>query len=115
MRVTERFRHVNVGRMEIDITIDDPKAYTKPLVHAAARSCFPIPSCSNTSAPKTPSRLARIADLAARGGPNVSYRPLTFPCIFSSDVSQPRRGLYPGPKLAEAVTNHDWTMNRCER
>ena len=29
-QVTERFRRVNYGRMEIDITIDDPKAYTRP-------------------------------------------------------------------------------------
>ena len=29
-RLTERFRRVNFGRMEIDITVDDPKAYTKP-------------------------------------------------------------------------------------
>jgi hypothetical protein len=28
--VTERFRRVNFGRLEIDVTIDDPKAYTKP-------------------------------------------------------------------------------------
>jgi hypothetical protein len=27
---TERFRRVNYGRMEIDITVDDPKAYTAP-------------------------------------------------------------------------------------
>jgi hypothetical protein len=30
LRVTERFRRVNFGRMEIQITFDDPKAYTKP-------------------------------------------------------------------------------------
>ena len=29
-RLTERFRRVNVGRMEIDITVNDPKIYTKP-------------------------------------------------------------------------------------
>jgi len=29
-RITERIRRVNFGRMEIDVTIDDPKAYTKP-------------------------------------------------------------------------------------
>jgi hypothetical protein len=29
-RLTERFRRVSVGRMEVDITVDDPKAYTKP-------------------------------------------------------------------------------------
>ena len=28
--ITERFRRPNFGRLEIDITIDDPKAYTKP-------------------------------------------------------------------------------------
>ena len=29
-KITERFRRVNFGRMEIEITVDDPKAYTKP-------------------------------------------------------------------------------------
>jgi hypothetical protein len=28
--ITERFRRVNYGTMEIEITVDDPKAYTKP-------------------------------------------------------------------------------------
>jgi hypothetical protein len=28
--VTERFRRVNFGQLEIDVTIDDPKAYTRP-------------------------------------------------------------------------------------
>jgi len=30
MHVTERFRRVNFGRLELQETIDDPKAYTKP-------------------------------------------------------------------------------------
>jgi hypothetical protein len=29
-KLTERFRRVNFGHMEIEITVDDPKAYTKP-------------------------------------------------------------------------------------
>ena len=29
-KVTERFRRVNFGHMEIQLTVDDPKAYTKP-------------------------------------------------------------------------------------
>jgi hypothetical protein len=29
-KVTERFRRVNYGRLEIEVTVDDPKAYTKP-------------------------------------------------------------------------------------
>jgi len=30
LRVTERFRRRTVGAMDVDVTIDDPKAYTKP-------------------------------------------------------------------------------------
>ncbi len=29
-KMTERFRRVNFGNMEVEITVDDPKAYTKP-------------------------------------------------------------------------------------
>jgi hypothetical protein len=29
-RMIERFRRVNYGKLEIEITVDDPKAYTKP-------------------------------------------------------------------------------------
>ena len=30
LHVTERFRRPNFGHMEVQVTIDDPKAYTKP-------------------------------------------------------------------------------------
>jgi hypothetical protein len=29
-KMTERYRRVNYGRLEIEVTVDDPKAYTKP-------------------------------------------------------------------------------------
>ena len=29
-KMTERFRRVNYGNMEVEITVDDPKAYTRP-------------------------------------------------------------------------------------
>ena len=29
-KITEQFRRPKYGRIEIDVTIDDPKAYTKP-------------------------------------------------------------------------------------
>jgi hypothetical protein len=29
-KMTERFRRVNFGNMEVEITVDDPKAYTRP-------------------------------------------------------------------------------------
>ncbi len=30
LKLTERFRRINFGRMEIDLTVDDTKAYTRP-------------------------------------------------------------------------------------
>ena len=30
MKLTERFRRVNYGLLDIELTVDDPKAYTKP-------------------------------------------------------------------------------------
>jgi len=30
LHLTERFRRVNFGNLEIDVTVDDPKAYTRP-------------------------------------------------------------------------------------
>jgi len=29
-KITERFRRLDFGHLEIEITVDDPKAYTKP-------------------------------------------------------------------------------------
>jgi hypothetical protein len=29
-KMTERFRRPNYGHLEIEVTLDDPKAYTKP-------------------------------------------------------------------------------------
>jgi hypothetical protein len=29
-KMTERFRRPNFGKLEIEVTVDDPKAYTKP-------------------------------------------------------------------------------------
>ena len=29
-KLTERFRRVNFGRVEVDVTLDDPKVYTRP-------------------------------------------------------------------------------------
>jgi hypothetical protein len=30
LRLRERFRRLDFGRMEVQLTVDDPKAYTKP-------------------------------------------------------------------------------------
>jgi len=40
-KLTERFRRVNFGRMEIDITVNDPKAYTKPWTVRHAQDLMP--------------------------------------------------------------------------
>jgi hypothetical protein len=41
MRLTERFRRVNTGRLEIEIVIDDPKAYTRPLKYTQPQVLLP--------------------------------------------------------------------------
>ena len=55
LHVIERFRRTDFGHMDLQITIDDPKAYTKPwTVHQdAAFTCCPTRSCSNSSVTKT--------------------------------------------------------------
>lgn len=40
-KVTERFRRVNYGNLEIEITVDDPKAYTKPWTVKLNQRIFP--------------------------------------------------------------------------
>jgi hypothetical protein len=40
-KVTERFRRVNYGKLEIEITVDDPKAYTAPWTVKLNHSLLP--------------------------------------------------------------------------
>ena len=40
-KITERFRRVNYGRMEIDITVEDKKVYTKPWTVRTAQTLMP--------------------------------------------------------------------------
>jgi hypothetical protein len=37
-KVTERFRRPNYGSLEIEVTVNDPKAYTKPWTVALKQS-----------------------------------------------------------------------------
>jgi hypothetical protein len=41
MRVIERFRRLDVGRLEVDVTITDPKAYRTPIVYKRRASLIP--------------------------------------------------------------------------
>jgi hypothetical protein len=41
MRLTERFKRLDVGHMEIGIVIDDPKAYTRPLSYMQPQELLP--------------------------------------------------------------------------
>jgi hypothetical protein len=41
MRVTERFHRVNFGRMDVQVTIDDPKTYTKPFTYMLSERLRP--------------------------------------------------------------------------
>ena len=55
-KMTEKFRRPNFGTMEIELTIDDPKVYTKPFTVTLTRASKPIRSSSTNSA----SRARRI-------------------------------------------------------
>jgi hypothetical protein len=74
MHVVERYRRVNHDTLELSMTVEDPKAYTKPWVSSAPKS-FKL-------APKT--------------GPKAEL--LEFPCIpededsFRTDVREPAAG-----------------------
>jgi hypothetical protein len=41
MKVTERFRRVNYGQLDIEFTVDDAKAYTKPFTVRVVQSIVP--------------------------------------------------------------------------
>ena len=41
LKLTERFTRPVYGRLEIDITIDDPKAYTKPFGFKVTQALMP--------------------------------------------------------------------------
>jgi len=41
MRLTERFRRIDSGHMDIEIVINDPKAYTKPLKYTQPQMLLP--------------------------------------------------------------------------
>ena len=41
MKVTERFRRVNYGQLDIEFTVDDPKAYTKPFTIRVVQQIVP--------------------------------------------------------------------------
>jgi len=41
MKLTERFRRVNYGHIDIEFTVDDPKAYTKPFTVRVVQQIVP--------------------------------------------------------------------------
>ncbi len=41
LTLTERFRRVNYGRLDIEFTVDDPKAYTKPFTVSVVQQIVP--------------------------------------------------------------------------
>ena len=41
MKLTERFRRVNYGHLDIEFTVDDPKAYTKPFTVRIVQQIVP--------------------------------------------------------------------------
>jgi len=53
LHLTERFQRLDFGHMEVQMTIDDPKTYTKPFTIRLRQRLLPDTDCWNPSAPKT--------------------------------------------------------------
>ncbi len=51
--MTERIRRVDYGHLDIEITIDDPKAYTKPWAVSVGTSADTSVGAAGTSARAT--------------------------------------------------------------
>jgi hypothetical protein len=41
MRLTQRFHRRNVGSMEVQVTVDDPKTYGKPFTYSFIQRLLP--------------------------------------------------------------------------
>ena len=50
MHLTERFTRRDVGHMDVQFTIDDPKAYTEPWTVSSKIHSLPVDDTRNTSA-----------------------------------------------------------------
>ena len=66
-KMTERFRRVSYGRMEIDITVDDPKAYTKPWTVRHNQVFMPDQRSSSSSAKRTSGSVRSLDSVLPRG------------------------------------------------
>jgi hypothetical protein len=59
-KLIERFRRPNFGTLEIDVTIDDPKAYTRPWTVRSTKDFLSTRSSSSSCASKTRSSRRNI-------------------------------------------------------
>ena len=72
LRVTERFRRKDFGHMDIQITIDDPKAYTRPWDVTLPLALFPDTELLEYTSTKTkyfeilPKRSLHVTAMASR-------------------------------------------------
>jgi hypothetical protein len=61
-RVTERFRRVDYRRLEIEITVDDPKAYTRPWTATVTHLLMPDTDLAEFICLENDKNAARVAD-----------------------------------------------------
>ena len=100
LRITERFRRIDFGHMDMEVTLTDPKMYTKPItIKVAAHAAWPMPTSSNRSAKtnatastsKTRSRAERRSE---RGGCRrcaTGFVPACASCLSASTPAFARR------------------------
>ena len=72
-KITERFRRVSYGRMEIDVTVDDPKAYTKPWTVRVNQQIMPDDGADRVHLPREPAfRDAGAVEISQGSAPSLS-------------------------------------------
>ena len=92
LRVTERYHRRDFGRMDVEMTFDDPKMYTKPFTIKVTYELWPTPTSSSFSA----TRMRRIAPTWANSRSTVKAcagtTKRTNPCVVPFATS-PRKAL----------------------
>ena len=100
LRITERFRRRDFGHLDVEMTFDDPKMYTKPFTIKVPTTCWPTPTSSKCSATKTrrtaptcknsrPVCLLRQRDGNRRKGPLSASGFLASRCLSFPSMVQP--------------------------
>ena len=86
-RITERLRRRDFGHMEVDVTIDDPKSYTKPFSIRYTQTLVPDTDILEYICTENEKDRAHLAGEVGRGT-GLRYRPqAAWPTMYHSAMT----------------------------